>query len=111
MRLSQEAFRLLYLSETSKGKEQLLEYEDLSLSMESNKDGSLTLYQRLQSHVAFAFGVAASSDVPQVMLQMPNAAAQLVVDSLFRHGILFFFRGIIEDVLLDFFSSKDFFRK
>jgi hypothetical protein len=45
------------------------------------------------------------------MLQMPNAAAQLVVDSLFRHGILFFFRGIIEDVLLDFFSSKDFFRK
>jgi hypothetical protein len=34
IRLSQAAFRLLYLSETSKGEEHLLEYEDLSLSME-----------------------------------------------------------------------------
>jgi hypothetical protein len=45
------------------------------------------------------------------MLQMPNAAAQLVVDPLFRLGVLFFFRGIREDVLGDFFSSKDFFGK
>jgi hypothetical protein len=34
----------LYLSETSKGEEQLLECEDLSLSMESSKDGSFTPY-------------------------------------------------------------------
>jgi hypothetical protein len=79
--------------------------------MGSNKYGSLTPYQRLQIHAAFAFGVAASGDVPQVMLQMPNAAAQLVVGPLFRCGVLFFFRGIREDVLGDFFSSKDFFRK
>jgi hypothetical protein len=45
------------------------------------------------------------------MLQMPNAVAQLVVDPLFRRGVLFFFRGIREDVLGDFFSSKDFFEK
>jgi stalled ribosome alternative rescue factor ArfA len=44
------------------------------------------------------------------MLQMPNAAAQLVVDPLYRHGVLFF-RGIREDVLGDLFSSKDLFRK
>jgi hypothetical protein len=34
-----------------------------------------TFYQRLQSHATFAFGLAASSDVPEVMLQMLNAAA------------------------------------
>jgi hypothetical protein len=45
------------------------------------------------------------------MLQMPNAAAQLVVDPLFWRGVLFFFRGIREDVLGDFFSSKDFYWK
>jgi hypothetical protein len=42
---------------------------------------------------------------------MPNTAAQLVVDPLFRCGVLFFSRGIGEDVLGHFFSSKDFFRK
>jgi hypothetical protein len=42
---------------------------------------------------------------------MPNAAAQLVVDPLFRRGILFFFRGVKEDVLRYFFSPKDFFRE
>jgi hypothetical protein len=42
---------------------------------------------------------------------MPNAAAQLVVDPLFRRGVLFLFRGIGEYVLGDFLSSKDFFRK
>jgi hypothetical protein len=45
------------------------------------------------------------------MLQMPNAAAQLVVDLLFWCGVLLFFRGIREDVLREFFSSKDFFEK
>jgi hypothetical protein len=34
-----------------------------------------TSYQRLQSHVTSAFGLAASGDVPEVMLQMLNAAA------------------------------------
>jgi hypothetical protein len=29
----------------------------------------------LQSHATSAFGLAASGDVPEVMLQMPNAAA------------------------------------
>jgi hypothetical protein len=42
---------------------------------------------------------------------MPNAAAQLVVDPLFRRGIFFFRGGIGEDVLGNLFSSKDFFRK
>jgi hypothetical protein len=34
-----------------------------------------TSYQCLQSHVTLAFGLAASGDVPEVMPQMPNAAA------------------------------------
>jgi hypothetical protein len=42
---------------------------------------------------------------------MPNTAAQLVVNSLFRRGVLFFRGGIGEDVLGNLFSSKDFFRK
>jgi hypothetical protein len=42
---------------------------------------------------------------------MPNAAAQLVVDPLFRRGVFFFSGGIEEDVLGDLFSSKDILRK
>jgi hypothetical protein len=42
---------------------------------------------------------------------MPNAAVQLVVDPLFWRGVLFFFRGVREDVLVYFFSPKDFFRE
>jgi hypothetical protein len=42
---------------------------------------------------------------------MPNAAAQLVIDPLFRRGVLFFMRGIRGDVLGCFFSPKDLFRK
>jgi hypothetical protein len=61
--------------------------------------------------VAFAFGVATGGDIPQVVLQMPNAAAQLVVDPLFLRGVLFFSGGVREDVIVDLFSSKDFFRK
>jgi hypothetical protein len=36
---------------------------------------TFTSYQCLQSHVTRAFGLAASGDVPEVMLQMPDAAA------------------------------------
>jgi hypothetical protein len=42
---------------------------------------------------------------------MPNAAAQLVIDPLFRRGVLFFKGGVRGDVLRRFFSPKDFFRK
>jgi Na+(H+)/acetate symporter ActP len=34
-----------------------------------------TSYQCLQSHATLAFGLAASSNVPEVILQMPDAAA------------------------------------
>jgi stalled ribosome alternative rescue factor ArfA len=42
---------------------------------------------------------------------MPNTEAQLVVDPLFRRGVLFFSGGIGEDVLENLFSPKDLFRK
>jgi hypothetical protein len=42
---------------------------------------------------------------------MLNAAAQLVVDPLFRRGVFFFRGGIGEDVLGNLFSPKDLFRK
>jgi hypothetical protein len=42
---------------------------------------------------------------------MTNAAAQLVVDPLFRCGVLFFKGGVRGDVLGHFFSPKDFFRE
>jgi hypothetical protein len=45
------------------------------------------------------------------MLQMPNAAAQLVVDPLFWCDILCFKGGVRRDVLKHFFGPKDFFRK
>jgi hypothetical protein len=79
--------------------------------MESNKDGSFTPYQRLQVHAAFAFGMAAGGDVSQIMLQMPNAAAQLVIDPMFWRSVLFFKGGVRGDVLRRFFGPKDFFRK
>jgi hypothetical protein len=55
--------------------------------------------------------MAASGDVSQIMLQMPNAAAQLVVDPLFWHGVLCFKGGVRGDVLRRFFGPKDFFKK
>jgi hypothetical protein len=55
--------------------------------------------------------MAASGDVSQIVLQMPNAAAQLVIDSLFWRGVLFFNGGVRGDVLRSFFGPKDFFRK
>jgi hypothetical protein len=42
---------------------------------------------------------------------MPNTTAQLVVNPLFRRGVLFFSGGVGEDVLGNLFSSKDLFRK
>jgi hypothetical protein len=45
------------------------------------------------------------------MLQVPNAAAQLMAVSLFRRGILCFEGGIRGDVLRHFFGPNDFFRK
>jgi hypothetical protein len=55
--------------------------------------------------------MAAGSDVSQIVLQMSNAAAQLVVDPLIRRGILFFKGGVRGDVLGRFFSPMDLFRK
>jgi hypothetical protein len=43
--------------------------------------------------------MAAGGDVSQIMLQMPNAAAQLVIDPLFRRGVLLFKGGVRGDVL------------
>jgi hypothetical protein len=45
------------------------------------------------------------------MLQMPNAAAQLVVDPLFWRGVLCFKGGVRRDVLRRLFGPEDFFRK
>jgi hypothetical protein len=45
------------------------------------------------------------------MLQVPNAAAQLMVGPLFRRGILYFEGGIGGDVLRHVFGPDDFFRK
>jgi hypothetical protein len=42
---------------------------------------------------------------------MPNAAAQLVIDPLFRRGVLFFKGGVRRDVLGRVFSPKDLFRE
>jgi hypothetical protein len=45
------------------------------------------------------------------MLQVPNAAAQLMAGSLFRRGVLCVEGGIRGDVLRHVFSPDDFFRK
>jgi hypothetical protein len=55
--------------------------------------------------------MAAGGDVSQIVLQMPNAAAQLVIDPLFQRGVLFFKGGVRGDVLRCFFSPKYLFRK
>jgi hypothetical protein len=55
--------------------------------------------------------MAAGGDVSRIVLQMPNAAVQLVIDPLFRRGVLLFKGGVRGDVLGLFFSPKDFFRK
>jgi hypothetical protein len=70
-----------------------------------------TSYQRFQGHATFAFGLVASGDVSKIMLQMPNAAAQLMVDPQFCRGVLCFEGGVRGDVLRRFFGPKDFFRE
>jgi hypothetical protein len=55
--------------------------------------------------------MAAGGDVSRIVLQMPNAAAQLVIDPLFWRGVLFFKGGVRGDVLRRFFGPEDFFRK
>jgi hypothetical protein len=45
------------------------------------------------------------------MLQVPNAAAQLMAGSLFRRGVLCFKGGIRGDVLRHVFDPDDFLRK
>jgi hypothetical protein len=45
------------------------------------------------------------------MLQVPNAAAQLMVDPLLGHGILCFEGGVRGDVFRRCFGTNDFFRK
>jgi hypothetical protein len=45
------------------------------------------------------------------MLQVPNAAAQLVIGPLFRRSLLCFEGGIGGDVLRHVFGPDDFFRK
>jgi hypothetical protein len=67
IRLSQEAFTLLYLSEISEEGNSCQE-KIWDWVRESNKDDDLTPNQHLQAHVAFAFGIATGGDVPQVVL-------------------------------------------
>jgi hypothetical protein len=45
------------------------------------------------------------------MLQVPNAAAQLVIGPLFRRSLLCFEGGIRGDVLRHVFGPDDFFRE
>jgi hypothetical protein len=71
----------------------------------------LTSYQRFQGHATFAFGLTASGDVSKIVLQMPNAAVQLVVVPLFWRGVFCFKVRVRGDVLRRFFGPKDFFRK
>jgi hypothetical protein len=50
-------------------------------------------------------------DVPEAVLHVPNAAAQLMAGPLLRRGILCFEGGIGRDVLRHIFSPDDFFRE
>jgi hypothetical protein len=70
-----------------------------------------TSYQCLQGHATLAFGLATSGDVPEVVLQMPNAATKLMVDPLLGHGVLCFDGGVRGDVFRRCFGPNDFFRK
>jgi hypothetical protein len=55
--------------------------------------------------------LATSGDVPEAVLQVPNAAAQLMAGPLFRRGVLCFEGGIRGDVLRHIFGPDDFFRE
>jgi hypothetical protein len=58
-----------------------------------------------------ALGLATSGYVPEVMLQVPNAAAQLMAGSLLGRSILCFKGRIRGDVLRHVFGPDDFLRK
>jgi hypothetical protein len=55
--------------------------------------------------------LATSGDVLKAVLQVPNAAAQLMAGPLFRRGVLCFEGGIGGDVLGYVFGPDDFFRE
>jgi hypothetical protein len=55
--------------------------------------------------------LATSGDVPEAVLQVSNAAAQLMAGPLLRRGVLCFEGGIKKDVLRHIFGPDDFFRK
>jgi hypothetical protein len=55
--------------------------------------------------------LATGGDVPEAVLQVPNAAAQLMIGPLFRRSILCFEGGIGGDVLRHIFGPDDFFRE
>jgi hypothetical protein len=55
--------------------------------------------------------LATSGDVPEAVLQVPDAAAQLMAGPLFRRGVLCFEGGIGGDVLRHIFGPDDFFRE
>jgi hypothetical protein len=55
--------------------------------------------------------LATGGDVPEAVLQMSNAAAQLMVGPLFRCGLLCLEGGVGGDVLRHIFSPDDFFRE
>jgi hypothetical protein len=55
--------------------------------------------------------LATGGDVPEAVLQVPNAAAQLIAGPLFRRGFLCFEGGIGGDVLRHIFGPDDFFRE
>jgi hypothetical protein len=55
--------------------------------------------------------LATSGDVPEAVLQVPNAAAQLMTGPLFRRGVLCFEGGVGGDVLRHIFGPDDFFRE
>jgi hypothetical protein len=55
--------------------------------------------------------LATGGHVPEAVLQVPDAAAQLMVGPLFRRGILCFEGGIRGDVLRHIFGPDDLFGK
>jgi hypothetical protein len=61
--------------------------------------------------VTLVLGLATSGDVLEVVLQVPNAAAQSMAGPLFRRGILCFEGRIRGDILRHVFGPNDFFGK
>jgi hypothetical protein len=55
--------------------------------------------------------LATSGDVPETVLQVPNAAAQLMAGPLFGRGVLCFEGRIGGNVLRHVFGPDDFFRE